>query len=456
MKILHIGWWMTPFRYGGAINATLTLMQRQIEQGHQVYYFCAGRYNLFKKKTYIKEWTQDKITVFELVNSPNLIGHYGAPQIHCYQKDIEQHYTTLLKTIQPDIVHIQELEGLCGSVIQCTKKLNIPVVMFFRNYWMLCPQRELMDMNGAICTDFNNGRKCINCTVISQTPKMGWMILGYTRKTIFWPVVDKLLEVARILYKALPKKEKPNHSIHASDFQNRRNFMINVLKMVDLPVPISSKTQAIFNQHGLDNNKMKIIPSISRIVDIIKPKKRRTQDFPVSFGFNGGVNYHKGVHILIQAFKRLPQGKCRLLIFGKSTEPDYLNALKKDAQGFNVSFKGPYSPDKINSVMRQIDVGVIPSIWEEAYGLVGPEFLSARIPIIGNKIGGIPDYLEDNINGFLTIPGNVDDLTEKMMRFIHNPELIAAYQQNIKKTLTTREYCTNIINEYKKLLPNKK
>src|SRR5205823_10362163 len=63
----------------------------------------------------------------------------------------------------------------------------------------------------------------------------------------------------------------------------------------------------------------------------------------------------------------------------------------------SVRLRGSYADSgDLDSVLDRVDVGIVPSVWEEALGFVGIELLAKGIPVIGNARGGIPDY---------TIPG---------------------------------------------------
>jgi glycosyltransferase involved in cell wall biosynthesis len=58
----------------------------------------------------------------------------------------------------------------------------------------------------------------------------------------------------------------------------------------------------------------------------------------------------------------------------------------------------------------------VPSIWEEPYGYVGVEFLAAGIPVVGSRIGGIPDYVGDGVNGLLLPPNDASAWREAIRR----------------------------------------
>ena len=53
----------------------------------------------------------------------------------------------------------------------------------------------------------------------------------------------------------------------------------------------------------------------------------------------------------------------------------------------------PFAPAELDAILDEVDVGLMPSVWEEAYGYAGVEFLAKGIPVIANAIGGMPDYV---------------------------------------------------------------
>ena len=66
---------------------------------------------------------------------------------------------------------------------------------------------------------------------------------------------------------------------------------------------------------------------------------------------------------------------------------------------------------------RKVDVFVFPTQFQESLGLVGVESLGSGTPVIASNIGGIPDYLENDVNGFLVPPGDAKALAIALERF---------------------------------------
>ena len=67
---------------------------------------------------------------------------------------------------------------------------------------------------------------------------------------------------------------------------------------------------------------------------------------------------------------------------------------------------------------------MIPSIWPEPFGLVGIEAGLASVPAVAFRVGGIPDWLTDNVNGFLAPgdPPTSKGLADAISKGIQNPE----------------------------------
>jgi glycosyltransferase involved in cell wall biosynthesis len=63
---------------------------------------------------------------------------------------------------------------------------------------------------------------------------------------------------------------------------------------------------------------------------------------------------------------------------------------------------------------------VVPSLWEEVFGIVAIEAMAAGKPVIASKIGGLPETVVDRVTGLLVQPGNILELTEAISRLYNN------------------------------------
>jgi glycosyltransferase involved in cell wall biosynthesis len=83
-------------------------------------------------------------------------------------------------------------------------------------------------------------------------------------------------------------------------------------------------------------------------------------------------------------------------------------------------------------MLDEVDVGLVPSIWEEAYGYVGVEFLAKAIPVVANAIGGMPDYVVPGETGWLNRSCSAAELAEIMAAIAEQPGQVAALHDRLR------------------------
>jgi glycosyltransferase involved in cell wall biosynthesis len=460
MKILRIAWWKRPYRGGGLIEYVEDIIEEMLKRGHQEIYFFPGSYNL-KLKPYIKEYKRNGVKCYELVNSPNIAPKkIGNPLSECQQEKIESLFEEVILKEMPDIVHIHEFEGLTAGIIDVIKKYDIPLVFSIHNYWTLCPQVELFDyVTNQICNDYEDGKRCVRCEIYSSyktTELTKWIRRAENFKKYsfiynFMKVVHRMAGNIFKNFRTHSNREAVNSEKQAEMYVKRRECFIEKLNMkVDKILAISNIAKEIYIRYGINEAKIEVVYRGLKKLDSIKPKPlRKNNIFPVVFGFIGGCAIHKGIDLLIYAFSKLDQKKVKLVIYGGKNQK-YINKIKN--QQLNIDFRGIYNIENIDKVLEEIDVGVVPSIWYETFGLVGTEFLQARIPIIVSDTCGVAETIKNGKTGFIFNSNDVNSLFEKMELFVMNPEIIKKFEKNIKRSKTIEEHGTEIEKIYENLI----
>jgi len=141
-------------------------------------------------------------------------------------------------------------------------------------------------------------------------------------------------------------------------------------------------------------SKKYIIPNgINIIVDRI-PKEGDVKEFI----FLGRLHETKGPQIAVRAFRNLKKQDLKLHIVG---EGRYLNSLKRIAgDDRRIIFHGYLSYEKLGKLFDRCGYGIVPSLWYENYGYVIIELMINGLPVIGSRIGGIPETILDGYNGY--------------------------------------------------------
>ena len=102
--------------------------------------------------------------------------------------------------------------------------------------------------------------------------------------------------------------------------------------------------------------------------------------------------------------------------------------------------------------LAEVDVVIVPSIWYENAPLVIREAFLARRPVITADFGGMREWVRDGVNGLLFQPRNVDDLRQKINRFITEPDLVTQLSQAFPAVRSISEDATLLGKHYQRLL----
>jgi predicted SAM-dependent methyltransferase len=144
---------------------------------------------------------------------------------------------------------------------------------------------------------------------------------------------------------------------------------------------------------------------------------------PLRIGYIGTLMPHKGVHLLVDAAQAFRRDEIELHLFGGGPDA-YVDFLKTIDMQRIATFHGAYRPDELPSVLANVDVVCVPSVWEDCAPHVVQEALAAGCPVIGSNIGGIPDLVRNGVTGLLTPPREAGAIVEAIRRFVSDPGLL--------------------------------
>jgi glycosyltransferase involved in cell wall biosynthesis len=208
-------------------------------------------------------------------------------------------------------------------------------------------------------------------------------------------------------------------------------------------VGVSQRILDIHTELGLfaDTPLRKVIRHASALPPIV-PDSRRPADL-LTLGFIGRLTEEKGIYNLVKAVGKLPPNSVKLVIAGyASTEmKERLQALAPEAQ---IEFLGFVAPE---TFYRQIDIVVIPPIWEEPGPIVVADAQAAGKPFLGTRFGGIPEAVARGAVGWLTAP-DPDSLAESIKRILSNPDEVTAMARKFADKNSQRTF-SEVVAEYR-------
>jgi glycosyltransferase involved in cell wall biosynthesis len=155
--------------------------------------------------------------------------------------------------------------------------------------------------------------------------------------------------------------------------------------------------------------------------------KLRFSEEDVVFAYAGRMVGWKGLAHAIEALAQpsLADVPAKLLLVADGPILDQLQSRAQDLGVFErIVFHEAVPHQSLPSYYAAADVGVFPSIGDEAFGITIAEAMSCGKPVIASYIGGIPEVVGNEEScGLLVAPGNATALAEAMRKLAESPEL---------------------------------
>jgi glycosyltransferase involved in cell wall biosynthesis len=197
------------------------------------------------------------------------------------------------------------------------------------------------------------------------------------------------------------------------------------LSRLDALVAQSNRVREIYAGLGVKAPRMLVNNLTLRHLEDIRPQRLAEAPDRVRFvTLNGAASRQKGADVVLGALEMLQdEGLSRrfgLDLYGYTSE----SARERLAGYPNVRVAPGYAPSEINRVLDGYHVGIVPSVWEEALGYVGFEFLAKGIPVLGNARGGIVDYAHDGTTGWVNQSADAAGLASIMREIINDPQQV--------------------------------
>jgi glycogen(starch) synthase len=139
--------------------------------------------------------------------------------------------------------------------------------------------------------------------------------------------------------------------------------------------------------------------------------------------FVGRLAPQKGVRTLVEAARLLKTPGVKVLLVGDGPQRSMLEReVRRLGVGDVVHLFGFVSHDRVPTVLTHADLLVLPSLYEEL-GTILLEAMWVGLPIVASRTGGIPDVIDDGVNGLLVVPGDPGALARAIDRLLAEPDL---------------------------------
>ncbi len=225
--------------------------------------------------------------------------------------------------------------------------------------------------------------------------------------------------VPRMVYKRCTRDKRP----HVWWRFYRRAVAANECNSAHAAIVVASeyvRKQAIAS--GYRPDRVRTLPYFTTPPPVVPPPPVQ----PDTILFCGRLAPEKGVDLLLQAVARVNR-PWRLIVAGDGMEREPTERLaRRLGVSARVEFCGWTDRGKLRDLYDGASVVAVPSRWPEPFGIVGIEAMAHARPVVAFAVGGIPEWLEDGVTGFLVRPYDLDALADRLRACLESPELARA------------------------------
>jgi glycosyltransferase involved in cell wall biosynthesis len=344
---------------------------------------------------------------------------------------IGEHMRQFLAEENPAIFHLIGGYLLSGRVLRVAHELGIPTVVSLTDFWFLCKRISMLRSNGAISTLPINPATCARCLGEEQRRYrfMGKVAPGLMN--VFWQSQTALVQ----------------------NIAARMTFLRETLNQVDTIISPSQFLRNVYVEAGIASDRM-MFSRQGRDFQQLDPAMLEKDASPVlRVGYIGQIAPHKGVHLLFDAVRRLPDAALTVQAYGDTTPfPRYTARLQRMiADDERMHLAGVYKRQAVSQVMRDLDVIVVPSLWYENSPNVILEAFAHRTPVMTANLGGMAELVQDGKNGLLFEPGDSASLTRQLRRLLEEPDLLPRLRAGIAPVKSVAEEMDELEEVYRRV-----
>ncbi len=292
-----------------------------------------------------------------------------------YSAEARGNISKLLDVFKPDIVHLHIFQHqLSPSILPEIKKRNIPMVYTAHDLKSICPNYKMLS-HGQIC-EACKGHCYFNC-LRYQCVKDSYLKSSINMMEMYFHLWKKYYDLIDLI-------------ITPSNFYREKliEFRFPDKKVIHIPNCVDEK---------------KFTP---------------THSSGGYFIYLGRLSEEKGIMTLLKAMENVNKGK--LIIIGTGPLESQIQRQIKSSGAQNITMAGQQSGAALTHYINNAMFSVLPSEWYENGPISLLENFACGKPVIGADIGGIPEHINDGVDGLIFQPKNHIDLATKINSLLND------------------------------------
>lgn len=402
MKIIFLSDDFPPTSFGGAGISTYELAKGVQKAGHEVFIITTCR-----KESGVGESEYDGLKVYTIASDYH---ERWRAWVSLYNPKVVCHVEELLKEIQPDVVHANNIHfHLSYYCLKAAKRYAKAVVFTARDtmaftYGKLSTKRYLNNFDARISWLDN----------LKQAGKRWNPLRNFCIKR-YLGYADKIFSVSDALKKALEQNGIKNvETMHTG------------ADVSQWQVP-QDQIVGFKAKYGLVNKKVLL--------------------------FGGRLSTSKGADIALGILdslkKEIPDAV--LLIVGDGDA-----GVFKSMQKNHIKFTGWIEREEMKTVYAAANIVLVPSLYLDAFPRTVVEAMASERPVIGTCYGGAPEIIEDDVTGYVVNPIHIKEVAEKTLALLRDTALAKRFgkagRERVRATFNLKSYVEQYLNWYERLV----
>lgn len=419
-------------------------------------------YDKTRTEAYIREENEIwGIQNYSIINSPIIAPMAAAGNIAKFRTIKEDRSTTeiikgfIIEKGPFDIIHFQSFEGISPNVLNLRK--TFPKTLFihsWHDYGCVCPNVKLWTSTNQNCY-VRPMDSCKKCMLVYQFRTKQLMKL---RPLTLSDTIQKESLPNKIFRKIL---EKGIGSLMPSIlFEIYRDYKAHTISLInsysDCEIAVSNRVREIAEHFGVRKDLVRINYIGTKVADNFTNKRPAlTQNEFFTILYMGYPTKPKGFYFLIDALDNINKDiakKVRLKFATKidrRTTLDKVNCLRRSFK--DVILYNGYSHADIPGITSDVDLGIVPPLWEDNLPQVALEMISNGIPILTSSRGGAH---ETNSSLEYMFSDKVE-LISKIEYFVSNKAALLKYWTTANPPITMSRHIDELRQLYRTLLSKK-
>lgn len=339
----------------------------------------------------------------------------------------------LITSENPDILYINAGWEI-GEFVFAARKSGIPVVFHVHCFAHLCARQFLMDGNGRICSGPETVDKCFHCL------QAGHRLMRRLTERIC------ATDMGRHLVQRIFGHAKASSFFLYEAVEEASHYSGRLRDSVDAFVVTSGVIAGIHEAYGFSCERMHVIPhflTADRLERAVRDKQNTGTR--IRFGFFGRMTPEKGFDLLLDTLcdveKIMPRMFDFWVISREADSSEIMSRLEISGIGSDrLKFFTNLAGARLNPVLANLDICVIPSLCYETGPLTMLEVMAQGVPCIVSDSVGMSSVIQDGKNGRLFPVGDAGALKNVLVDILKQPGVTEKWMASLPTIPGEQDY----------------